>query len=267
MSLEQWMAKDTNEELEVTETHTIPDKRRQTNFYRLIQGDSRNVLKKLSDNSVDCIITDPPYGVEFDTAYRKEKPENIGSFKYDNSQIFLYFPAILFELKRILKSNSAFYSFCRWDVIDHFKPLIERAFTIKNLLIWVKNNWSMGDLEGAYASQYECCFYSVLGKPQLNGARDTDILTFDRVSNARLLHSAQKPVDLIKFLIEKSTRKGDIILDPFLGSGTTMVACQQLQRSCIGIEIDPRYVEVTKKRCFGRQFFDRKVNYEFEVFE
>lgn len=234
------------------------------NFYKLYQGNCCDILPSIPDNSVKCVITDPPYGIEFDTHHRKEKPDNIGTLKLDNFRIFHYLPKVMWELKRILKPDSGLYCFCRWDTADKFKKIIKRGFQIKNMLVWVKNNWSMGDLYGSYASQYECCFYAVKGKPLLNHGRDTDVLNFNRKSNSKLLHSSEKPEDLISFLMKKSTQEGDVVIDPFCGSETTMKVAQDLKRSCIGIEIDPKYVTVIKKRCFGRQFLDRQVNYEFE---
>ena len=231
------------------------------NFYKLYHGDCCGFLPTLPDNSVHCVITDPPYGIKFDTNYRKEKPANIGTMKIDDFRIFHYLPKVIFELKRIMKPNSGLYMFCRWDTADKFKKIIERGFKIKNMLVWVKNNWSMGDLYGSYASQHELCFYAVLGKPLLNGGRDTDILNFDRKSNSKLLHSSEKPEDLISFLMQKSTKEYDVVLDPFLGSGTTMKVAQDLRRSCIGIELDPKYVQVSKQRCLTRQFLDRDVEY------
>jgi len=235
------------------------------NTYRLIQGNCLKVLPTLPDNSIDLIVTDPPYGINFNTNHRINKPDNIGEFKYDSFRIFSIFPTICFELKRVLKSDSAFYCFSRWDTLARFKSIISRGFTVKNLLIWVKNNWSMGDLFGAYASQYECCFFSVLGRHILNSGRDTDVLFYDRKSNSKLLHSAEKPEDLISFLIQKSSNEGDVVLDPFLGSGTTMKAAQDLRRNCIGIEIEPKYCKVTRDRCFNRTFLDREVKYIYNI--
>ena len=239
------------------------EQQKHKNFYHLYQGDCCVILPTLPDNSVHCVITDPPYGINFDTNHRKEKPENIGSLKIDDFRIFHYLPKVMYELKRVLKSDSALYCFCRWDTADKFKKIIERGFKIKNMLVWVKNNWSMGDLYGSFASQYECCFYAVKGRPLLNNRRDTDVLNFNRKSNSKLLHSSEKPEELISFLMQKSTSEFDTILDPFLGSGTTIKVSQDLRRNCIGIELDSKYIAISKKRCLNRQFLDRQVDYRF----
>jgi len=80
----------------------------------------------------------------------------------------------------------------------------------------------------------------------------------------RTAHPTQKPEKVIGQLVKAFSFKGDVVLDPFLGSGTTMKVCQDLGRSCIGIEINPEYCEIIKKRCFGRTFLDRQVEYKFE---
>ena len=76
-------------------------------------------------------------------------------------------------------------------------------------------------------------------------------------------HPTAKPIKLIERIIKTSTNPNDVVLDPFLGSGTTMEACQNLGRSCIGIEKEEKYIRKIKTRCLGRQFLDRKVNYNF----
>jgi len=76
-------------------------------------------------------------------------------------------------------------------------------------------------------------------------------------------HSTLKPLRLIKLIILHSSNKNHVVLDPFLGSGTTMEACQHLERSCIGVEINPNYCKLIKNHCFGRKFLDREVDYGF----
>jgi len=104
----------------------------------------------------------------------------------------------------------------------------------------------MGDLETTYGCVYEICIFANKSPQKLNGKRDNDILKFKRSGNPN--HPTEKPVSLIAFLINKSSEQDDIILDPFLGSGTTCVAAKQLGRKYIGIEISPRYVEIANQR-------------------
>ncbi len=220
---------------------------------KIIKGFAEAELKKIPDDSVDLIIIDPPYGIEFNTNFRKEKTETIGEISLDNDKIFKSFPDVVMECYRILKNDSALYCFSRWDVTHKFMAILQKYFKIKNRLTWVKNNWSMGDLTGSYAMQSEDIIFAVKGKHKLNNGRDTDILSFDRVSNQKLLHSHQKPLDLLSFLIRKSSKREDTILDCYMGSGSTIISAVNLCRKSIGIELNDKHIEVAKKRLQPKQ--------------
>ena len=100
----------------------------------------------------------------------------------------------------------------------------------------------MGDLECAYAGQYEICLFLNYGKKELFGKRDTDIWEFDRESSK--LHPTMKPIKMIGYALEKSSLKNENVLDLFGGSGSTLIACEQLGRNCFMMELDPHYVDV-----------------------
>ena len=115
-------------------------------------------------------------------------------------------------------------------------------------MIWVKNNWTAGDLKGAYAKQTEFIIYAVKGRHILNGKRDSDVLHYNRVVGKNQLHQNQKPVDLLEYLIGKSSDENDTVLDCFMGSGSTGVACKNLNRNFIGIELDEEFYDMAVKR-------------------
>ena len=119
-----------------------------------------------------------------------------------------------------------------------------------SVLAWVKNNWSMGDLKHEHGRQWEAiCFY-----PQSEHefiTRIPDVMKGDRTGNN--LHPTEKPVSVISRLIQANV--GDLILDPFLGSGTTAVACKELGRKFIGIEINPKYCEIAQRRLAQEYLF------------
>lgn len=144
--------------------------------------------------------------------------------------------------------GGAIYMFCNSNHVEIFKQELQKYFQIKNILIWVKNNWSAGDLKGAYAKQTEFIIYAVKGRHLLNGRRDSDVLKYDRVAGKKQVHQNQKPVDLLRYLIEKSSNTGDTVLDCFMGSGSTGVACKQLGRDFIGIELDEETYNLAKRR-------------------
>ena len=220
----------------------------------LIHGDCLEEMKKLADDGVkvDMICTDPPYLMNYKTGRRKDKTHDFCKpiANDTNFELIKDIMPLLFEL---LNQGGAIYMFCNANYIDYFKQQIEQHFALKNILIWVKNNWSAGDLKGAYAKQTEFILYAVKGRHILNGARDTDTLYYNRVVGNMQLHQNQKPVDLCKYLINKSSNENDTVLDCFMGSGSTGVACLQTNRNFIGIELEEKYYNIAKKRCSNYQ--------------
>ena len=220
----------------------------------LIHGDCLEEMKKLIDDGVkvDMICTDPPYLMNYKTGRRKDKTHDFCKpiANDTNFELIKDIMPLLFEL---LNQGGAIYMFCNANHIDYLKQQIEQHFVLKNILIWVKNNWSAGDLKGAYAKQTEFILYVVKGRHILNGARDTDTLYYNRVVGNMQLHQNQKPVDLCKYLINKSSNENDTVLDCFMGSGSTGVACLQTNRNFIGIELEEKYYNIAKKRCSNYQ--------------
>jgi site-specific DNA-methyltransferase (adenine-specific) len=145
------------------------------------------------------------------------------------------------EVHRVLANNRHLYCFCRWDTYPIFKAAIEKRFRVKNALVWIKNNHGSGDLTGAYAPQYEMVIFAAKGRRKLNCQRHPDILKYATVSSQARRHPVQKPVDLLQFLIEKSTKPGEIVLDPFAGVGSTALAAKQTGRRYLAFEIDDQF--------------------------
>lgn len=213
----------------------------------IILGDCLEEMKGLQDNSIDLIVTDPPYLINYKTNYRINKDHRFTKpiLNDNNPQLI---KDVIEQSYRVMKDNSAMYMFCSADKVDFFKQELEKKFKIKNMIIWVKNNWTAGDLKGSYGRQYEIIFLVNKGRCIMNGKRITDIWKFDRVSGKTQLHQNQKPLELIKQCIEKHSQIGDLILDPFAGSGTTGVACKNLNRNYILIEKDEGYYNIIKER-------------------
>ena len=213
----------------------------------IILGDCLEEMKGVEDNSIDLIVTDPPYLINYKTNYRINKDHRFTKpiLNDNNPQLI---KDVIEQSYRVMKDNSAMYMFCSADKVDFFKQELEKKFKIKNMIIWVKNNWTAGDLKGSYGRQYEIIFLVNKGRRVMNGKRITDIWKFDRVSGKTQLHQNQKPLELIKQCIEKHSQIGDLILDPFAGSGTTGVACKNLNRNYILIEKDEGYYNIIKER-------------------
>lgn len=209
----------------------------------LHNGDCLEVMDKLIEQGVkvDMILTDPPYGINFVSNYRKEKYKKI-----INDDCLKWVDEFSLKVFKLLKNNSHGYIFCSFHNVDKFKASLEKYFKIKNILIWEKNNTGMGDLKGDYAPKYEMIIYINKGRKTLNGKRDSNILHFKRSGNK--LHPTEKPVDLLEFLVLKSSEENQIVLDCFMGSGSTGVACKNLNRNFIGIELDDNYFRIAKER-------------------
>jgi len=222
---------------------------------QIILGDCLEKMKDIPDNSIDLVVTDPPYLIDYKTNYRIDKNHRFNKPIMNDSNPQLI-SDIIKELYRVMKDNTAMYMFCSADKVDFFKNELEKYFKIKNMVIWVKNNWTAGDLKGAYGRQYEIIFLVNKGRSIINGKRLTDVWNFDRISGKKQLHQNEKPLELIKQCIEKHSNEGDMILDPFAGSGTTGVACKNLNRNYILIEKEPKYYDLMKDRIESQTTLD-----------
>lgn len=227
---------------------------------RIYQRDVIEGIQMIPDNTIDLIICDPPYGINFNSNYRKKTylKTTKGIANDINNTVFL--ERVIEEMDRVLKPDSHVYWFTRWDKVEVHKPILDKYFKVKNSLIWMKNNWSMGDLFGAYAGQYENILFAQKGRKLLNEIdktrRHPDILQYDRVPPNKLEHNHQKPTDLLEFLIKKSSQEGDMVLVPFCGSGSECVASTILKRNFISFEIDPDFIEIANKRLDSIQLED-----------
>lgn len=209
---------------------------------QIIHGDCLEVMKTFPDKSIDLVLTDPPYGMSYQSSRRTEKYDMILG-----DTDLSWFPKFAKEAYRLLKDDSHIYVFCNDYAVSDFRRELEFAgFQNKRTLVWVKNNHTSGDLEGDYGNKTEFCLFVHKGRKELNGKRDTNVLQFDRVATE--LHPTQKPVDLMEFLIIKSSSEGEVVLDPFAGSGTTGVACKMLKRNYICIEKEEKYVNICHER-------------------
>ncbi len=195
----------------------------------IYHGDCRNILPNL--DPVDLVLTDPPYGMQYHSGY----------YKYGNPHAPIagdsdYPLDVLDMCYRI--ATAAVFVFCRWDNLWQLPAP-------KSLIVWVKDNWSAGDLEHAYARMWEAvAFYPQSEHQFIN--RPHDVIHVSRVPPTSLSHPTEKPLELIQRLFMPHV--GETILDPFMGSGTTLRAAKNLGRKAIGIEIEERYCEIAAKR-------------------
>lgn len=204
-------------------------------------------MKTLSDCSVDLIVTDPPYLMKYKSHKRKNKTHKFCTeILGDNDEILI--SNYIKECYRILKDNSACYMFCNSNRVEFFKNELAKYFNIKNIIVWVKNNHTAGDLVAQYGKKHEFIFYVNKGRCPIRGGRLTDVWYFDKVSNSDLIHQNQKPLDLIEQCIIKSSDEGGVVFDGFMGSGTTAIACLKTKRNYIGCELDTEYFNIAEDR-------------------
>lgn len=191
-------------------------------------------IRLIPDSTIDCVITDPPYGIQFQSNHRHVKHDKI--LNDDNLN---WIDEWIIQLKRVCKSDAHLYIFCSWHNVDIFKQQLQKQFNVKNILIWDKTRGGMGDLTGDYRPRYEMILFLSDGSKDLNGQRQDNIIRTVNTTND--LHPTEKPINLIRFLMEKSTQKDDIILDTFAGSFSTAKAAISCGRKFICFESDERY--------------------------
>lgn len=215
----------------------------QINGHVLMRGNCLDRLREIPDGSIDLILTDPPYGMSYQSGHRAQAHRAI-----ENDVTLEWLPAFVASCARVLRDDSAAYFFCSWHNVDVFKSALAKHFKIKNLLVWEKNDTSMGDLKGDFAPKVEFIFLCHKGRALIRGRRDPNIFKFSRTKNE--LHPTEKPVDLCEYLASKFSDAGQTVLDPFMGSGTTGVACARTGRKFIGIELDQDYYSIALARIY-----------------
>lgn len=230
----------------------------------LFNGDCLELEKVIPDESIDLVVTDPPYGINYisnkqrgSTRNGKEclnKSENyfkriVGDAK--NNSFFSNQEAFLKFIYKKLKNNSAAYIFCHWTNWSKIESdAINAGFSIKNMIVVDKSNHGMGDLKGQYAPKHELIMFVVKGRHLLDNSllgRGKDVIQGKVLySGARKKHPNEKPVSWLEPLIIRSCPEGGTVLDPFMGSGSTGIACINTGRNFIGIEIDSEYYTLAK---------------------
>lgn len=208
---------------------------------KLINGDSIIEMEKLEDSSIDLVITDPPYGIDYSSNYSKYDDyvtkHTIANDSELNETIGLLDKA-LEVLQKKTKENAHVYIFTSWKVYPEFKEVVSKYFDVKNMIVWNKGNASMGDLEGSWGNQHELVIFATKGRRKLN-TRKFDIININRVPTTKAIHPTQKPEEVIKVMLEASAHSKDTVIDPFMGSGSTIKAVKKYGNlNYIGIELD-----------------------------
>lgn len=224
--------------------------------------DCLEFLKSLPDNSVDLVVTDPPYNVSQKKNLKFKDlnvVKNFGEWDFDFDPI-----PVLKELKRVLKPKGQIYVFCSTAQIPQYMKVFQEEWYFRNLLVWYKTNPAprLSKTNFVFANEYIVYAINEKGRPsestfnykkhsEMHNTLITSALQGrERLKgeNGKAAHPTQKPLSILKKLIEISSNKGDVVLDCFMGVGSTAVACIETERNYVGCELDEKYLELSKLR-------------------
>jgi len=231
---------------------------------QIIQGNCIEIIKEIPNNLIDLIFTDPPYVLDWkDPIKFKERKDifhhKLETEKWDCGDINQLYLDIASEFNRVLKEGGSVLIFCRVENISYVKKIfIENGFFYKATIMWHKKNPAPQVRKKNYVSSYETLCWLVKGFDEDKIRYTFNFKTQNEMHNfiempicmgkERTDHPTQKPIKLIKHYLEIHSNENDLVLDPFIGVGTTALACKMDNRRYIGIEIDKRYCEMAEKR-------------------
>jgi len=228
--------------------------------HRLMCGDStkeEDVSKLMDGNKADMVFTDPPYGVSYTGGMKIEngkiksngkKQIKNDALDYKNLYRFLY--DVFINLKNNTIPKSAFYVFYTHSRTKEFiNAFYDAGLKQRSIIIWYKTSGGFGDFMAQYMNAYEPCIYGSNGE-SVNWYGPTNEKTIWEMNKEKKcdLHPTMKPVELVSRAIKNSSKQDDSVLDLFGGSGSTLIACEQLNRKCYMMELDCKYIQVIIER-------------------
>ena len=233
---------------------TSPIKREvQIGDCRLLLGDCLEILPTLG--KVDAVVTDPP----FSSGSRTDAGKGVRGgmlrgakwqddwFSHDNMATHGFLTLMRMLGRAILdkcENGARSHWFIDWRMYPNLYGALESSgWLVKNLIVWDKKHFGMGS---NYRNQHELIIYAEKGGASFPTHSTGNVISCSRIDGEN--HPTEKPVDLIRQLIEASTIKGEIVFDPFMGSGTTAIACMKTGREFVGVEINESFFEIACKR-------------------
>jgi len=220
----------------------------------LLQGDSFAIMKNIKNESVNAVITDPPYNISKDNNFTTMGRAGIDFGEWDKDFDLVSWIKIVEPL--LLKGGNILI-FNDWKNMSYItKALEDNGFEIKDLIRWEKTNPMPRNIDRRFVTDYEVAVWAVK-----KGSK----WTFNRINETYErpeikcgitprgekkfgIHPTQKPIAVMEWLIQRLTNESDIVLDPFMGSGSTGVACINTNRKFIGMELDQKYFDIASKR-------------------
>lgn len=232
------------------------------NNYNLILGDSFQKIKEIKTNSIDLILTDPPYNLgKYSTgnikmSWRKDFNNDIA--EWDKKD---FDPAgWLVEFKRVLKPKGNIFAFTSYNLLGRWHEVFDPAFDVFQFLVWHKTNPPPKVFKTSFLNSCElivCCWnrghtWNFTNQKEMHNFIETSICMGEERLKGKHKHPTQKPIKVLKRIINIASNRGDLVFDPFMGVGSTGVAAVQLGRRFIGMEIDKTYFEAAEQRLATR---------------
>lgn len=207
----------------------------------LYLGDCNLIIPELEER-FDAVITDPPYGISYRSNMSERKFEHIVNDERPSAEW-------MEDLGNIVKYNSCLFLFTRWDVEHVWRDYVsDGGWDIKSQVIWHKESGGMGDLYAQYSPSHENAIFATRGKWHFPSKRPASVYRITRDDVNSYVHPTQKPTALMERIVLDVTDKDASVVDPFMGSGTTGIACAKHKRKFVGIEIDERYFDFACER-------------------
>ena len=219
----------------------------------IYHGDCRDVLPEIARQSVDLLLTDPPYGMQFAGQSASTAQANIRADGVRQG-VRVVRQAML-DLSPAMRSDAHVLMFCHWESWPDFYDALSAYVSIRNALVWWKDRGGMGDCEMEYHRDYEIILYGAHGRRPAFVAGDRGakkrtgaVIAGYAPVGADRVHPTEKPIDLLQLLIQRHAPERGMVLDPFCGSGTTLLAARNMGRRALGIEVEERFCQMAAER-------------------
>ena len=221
--------------------------------HRLMCGDStklEDVEKLMNGNKADMVFTDPPYGVSYEGGLNEKKKQQIKNDNVTGNNLYNFLLEVFTNAKKYTNDKSAFYVFYATKTTKEFiNAFLDSGLKQRSIIAWYKKGGGFGDFMAQYMNAYEPCIYGSNGD-SVNWYGASNEKTVWEINKEKVcdLHPTMKPIEVVSRAINNSSKKEDSVLDLFGGSGSTLIACEQLNRKCYMMELDPKYVDVIIQR-------------------
>ena len=221
----------------------------------LINNDCIKVMDKIAENTVDCIICDPPYNISRETNFDTLKGASRNGMDFGEWDKDFDLTGFIDKFPKILKDNSNVVIFNAWENLKTIKDACTKNnITVKRCLVLRKSNPAPFNRDRMFVNDVEFALWGIYNsknKPTkwtFNRMNGFERCVLDTTVQSAKYHPTMKDIKIIKYLVELLTNENDIVLDCFSGSGTTALACKELNRRFIGIELDKKYFDIAKER-------------------